>query len=187
MSYKFEIKHMEKLNSPKRRALMPPEKTLDELGLLKSDTVADIGCGIGYFSIPAAEIAKENIVYALDPSQEMLDYLAANSNSPNLKLVKTDEYDFKIEGASIDFALMANVFHEIDDKPRFMEEIKRILKDHGRLAVIEFQKKETEMGPDIAHRISPGELLKLLGKHFVIDRIIDIGDVFYGAVFLFNK
>jgi ubiquinone/menaquinone biosynthesis C-methylase UbiE len=43
------------------------------LGLDESDVVADIGCGVGYFSIPAVEIIKNsNKVYALDTSGEML-------------------------------------------------------------------------------------------------------------------
>lgn len=165
---------------------MPPEATLMELGLSKSDSIADIGCGIGYFTIPASKITQKT-VYGLDTSQEMLDYLAANNSSENIQLIKTDAYDFKIADTAVDFALIANVFHEIADKERFTAEIKRILRTGGRLAVIEFQKKETGMGPDISHRISPGELTDMLGTEFSIEKVVDISGVFYGAVFALTK
>jgi len=183
MAHKFNIKHMQKLDSPQRRNLMPPLETLKSLGLKSTDTVADIGCGIGYFTNPAAEIVKDNKVYALDPSSEMLEWITTHSEAKNIVPVKTTDYDFIIEDDMIDFALLANVFHEIDDKGKFIKEIKRILKLNGRLAVIEWQKKEAKMGPDLAHRISPPELNSLLSDYFKQKYITDISGEFYGAVY----
>lgn len=174
---------MKKLDSPERRKILPPEKTLEELGLKKSDTVADIGCGIGYFTVPASKVVNPNLVYALDPSKEMLDYLMNNNNSTNIKPIETDDYDFRIEDDSVDFALMSNVFHEIDDKDRFIQEISRILKPAGRLAVIEWQKKEMPKGPDLAHKISPRELTEFLILKFELKEVINFEDTYYGAVF----
>ena len=183
MAYKFNIKDMKKLDSPQRRKMLPPKKTLEELGLKKGNTVADIGCGIGYFTIPASEVVSPNPVFALDPSQEMLDYLMANNTSENIMPIKTNAYDFKIEESSVDFALMSNVFHEIDDKDRFVHEISRIIKTGGSLAIIEWQKKDMEKGPDLAHRISPGELTEFFKSGFEIEKVIDFAGILYGAVF----
>ncbi len=183
MAHIFDINHMQKLDSPQRRKLMPPLETLKRLGLKSADTVADIGCGIGYFTKPAAEIVKDNKVYALDPSSEMLEWLTTHSEAKNIVPVKTTDYDFTIEDAQISFALLANVLHEIDDKSRFIKEIKRILKPNSRLAVIEWQKKEAKMGPDSAHRISTSELNSLLSEYFKQEYITDISGEFYGAVY----
>lgn len=71
--HKFDSKNRSKLDNEWRRQNLPPSKTLEWLGLKSSDAVADIGCGIGYFSIPAAEmLADRNKVFALDTSEEML-------------------------------------------------------------------------------------------------------------------
>ncbi len=183
MAHKFDIKNMKKLDSPQRRKLMPPKITLLELGLKKGNIVADIGCGIGYFTIPAAEIVSPNPVFALDSSQEMLDYMMENNTCENVKPIKTNTYNFKIPESSVDFVLMSNVFHEIDDKERFVHEISRIIRPGGRLAIIEWTKNDMEKGPDLAHRISSDELIDFLKSGFVIDRVINFKGILYGAIF----
>lgn len=184
MAYKFDPKNMKKLDSAWRREVLPPEETLKILGLTAADTVADIGCGIGYFTIPASKISKDNSIYALDTSQEMLDYLGQNNSSTNIILVNTDAYDFKINDSIVDFALLVNVFHEIDDKKTFIKEIVRILKPGGRLAVIEWQKKDTGKGPDKNHRIAPNELKEILKQNFNAIKTVDFGEYFYGTLFI---
>ena len=39
-----------------KRRFMDPEKILNEVGLKIGKTVADLGCGTGFFVIPAAKI-----------------------------------------------------------------------------------------------------------------------------------
>ena len=74
MTHKFDAKNRHKLDNPKRREMLPPEKTLIRLGLKQGDIVADIGCGIGYFTIPAANIVGDSgKVFAMDISPEMLE------------------------------------------------------------------------------------------------------------------
>ena len=73
MSHKFSAKDKSKLDNPERRKILPPPITLEKLYLQKGDIVADVGCGIGYFNIPAAVIVGEmGKVYAIDISEEML-------------------------------------------------------------------------------------------------------------------
>ena len=45
---------------------MPPEETLKKFHIGDKGTLLDIGCGIGYFSIPAANILKQGKVIGLD-------------------------------------------------------------------------------------------------------------------------
>jgi ubiquinone/menaquinone biosynthesis C-methylase UbiE len=63
-------------------------------------------------------------------------------------------------------------------------EIKRILKEKGKLLVIEFHKRQTPMGPPEDHRISQEESEKISCENGF--RIIDtfaLGDNFYSIVF----
>ncbi|OPX93186.1 MAG: hypothetical protein A4E53_00296 [Pelotomaculum sp. PtaB.Bin104] len=67
-------------------------------------------------------------------------------------LLKINEYDLKLPGESITFALLVNVLHEIEDKMKFIVEVKRALKAEGKTAIIEWEKEKMEMGPPISHR-----------------------------------
>lgn len=187
MSHKFDPANKEKLQSEWRKKNLPPIPTLEKLGLVAEDSVADLGCGIGYFTIPATEIINpSNKIFALDTSEEMLaevEKKGSGTGFSNVVPIKTEEYDLKIPDESVSFALLVTVLHEIEDKERFLQEANRILKPSGRIAVIDWEKKHTEMGPPIDHRISLEEVMELLTTTgFDVSKIINLADVFYGIV-----
>ena len=168
MVHKINVKEMHKLDSPERRKILPPKETLSNSGLTKNDIFLDIGCGIGYFSIPASKIVgPKGKVYALDKSIEMLEELKKRiieKKIENIMPILTKDYDFIIDSEIGTFALMSNVLHEVDDKLFFLKETNRILKTEGKLCIIEWQKKETEKGPPIKYRLSELEVKKLLDQ-----------------------
>ena len=157
-----------KLDNEERRRTLPPAQTLKKLGFAEGMNFLDVGCGIGYFTLPAAWIAGgEAKVFAADVSADMLAILyekAAREELSNIAVILADEYDMKIENAAADFALCCNVLHEVKDKQRFALEIARILTAGGILAVIEWKKVRGERGPAAEERIAPGELEELLQK-----------------------
>lgn len=168
MAHKINVKEMHKLDSPERRKMLPPEETLYKAGLIENDIFVDIGCGIGYFSIPASKIVSSNgKVYALDTAFEMLEELKKRiieNKIENIMPILTKDYDFQIDSDLGTFALMSNVLHEVDDKIFFLKETNRILKTEGKLCIIEWQKKETEKGPPVKDRLSDLEVKKLLDQ-----------------------
>lgn len=166
--------------------MLPPYETLKRLGINGSDSVADIGCGTGYFSIPASEFVDDNPVFALDISAEMLRELRNRSQTKKIITVNTEPYDFKIKDDSITFALVVSLLHEIDDINRFMDEINRILKKDGRLAIIEWQKTNLDLGPALENKFSCNEIVELCKKHFKLLNSFDLNDYFYGCVFTTN-
>ena len=168
MVHKFDVKEMHRLDSPERKKILPPEETLSKAGLSTNDIFIDIGCGIGYFSIPASKIVgSKGKVFALDSSEEMLEELVRKINEnkiTNIEPTLTKEYDFHIGPDTGTFALMSNVLHEIDNKLIFLKETNRILKTEGKLCIIEWQKKETEKGPPVKDRLGELELKELLDQ-----------------------
>jgi len=168
MAHKFDPQNIKKLDSEQRRAIMPPIETLIKLGLKAGDTMADIGSGVGYFTIPAAQmLASANpdgtppLVYALDTSAIMMEEIKARTVSlglSNIYYKLTEEYDLKLPAATVSFAMICNVLHEVDDKPRFLKEAARLLQPGGILAVIEWQKRPTTGGPPQDERIATSEL-----------------------------
>jgi len=185
MIHKFDVKNKHKLDSEQRRELLPPEKTLLSLGLQSGDIMADIGCGIGYFSIPASKIlGTSGKVFALDISQEMLKEVEKKIielNISNIKTILTDGDKLELKNFGINFAFVSHVIHEIEGKEKFLEEIKSILVDKGRIAIVEWQKINAEFGPPKEHRIDKADLIQILKDldfHNISD--IDIGENFYG-------
>ncbi len=185
MTHKFDVKDKKRLDNEKRRAVMPPFQTLERLGLKEGNIVADIGCGIGYFTIPAAEIAgTSSKIYAMDISVEMLEEVekrALEAGLTNIRGIKTDEYDLKVDNLSVDFIIVSNVLHEIEDKGKIIAEINRILKNGGTLAIIEWEKIQGEFGPPVEERLSHEDVANMLSQNGYesIERH-GIGADFYG-------
>lgn len=187
MTHKFNIDNKHKLDNPKRRELLPPFETLKKLELYDGAIAADIGCGIGYFTLPAAElVGPQGKVYALDVSKVMLEEThkaAIQKGYANIELIKSGEYDLVLEDSTITYCFICNVLHEIADLKRFVKELKRILKSQGKLVIVEWNKLSGNWGPPIEHRLDSNILIKLLSNEgFAIDSQTDIGDKFYSLV-----
>ena len=74
MSNKFEKRHNHFGGNFSN--LLDAEKVLREIELKTSNTLLDIGCGEGRFSIPASEIVGGNgKVYAIDISENTINIL----------------------------------------------------------------------------------------------------------------
>ena len=166
MTHKFDVSNKNKLDNPLRRQILPAFEILKMLQLNEGDTFADIGCGIGYFTIPAAGIiGSKGIVYALDIELEMLEEMdkkAVENGIQNIRTIVTKEYDFKIPDVSVAFAFVCTVLHEVEDKLKFIAEAKRILKENGRLAIVEWIKRDSQVGPPLGHRLDMGNVEEML-------------------------
>lgn len=187
MSHKFDAKNKHKLDNETRRKMLPPEQTLISLGLKEGDIMADIGCGIGYFAVPASKIVGESgKIFAMDILPEMLDEVhmkIEENNISNIETVLTEENDFKLEASKITIAFICNVLHETEDKMKFLNEIKRSICDKGRIVIVEWQKIKSEFGPPFEHRLDKIDLLNILDTLGFSDiRAIDIGENYYGIV-----
>lgn len=166
MAHKFDKSNKNKLDNPLRRQILPAFEILKRLQLDEGDTFADIGCGIGYFTLPAAGIVgPKGVVYALDIELEMLeevDKRAVENSVSNIRTIVTNEYDFKVPDTSVAFAFACAVLHEVDDKLKFINEAKRILKENGRVAIVEWIKRDSEIGPPLGHRLDMGDVEKMI-------------------------
>jgi ubiquinone/menaquinone biosynthesis C-methylase UbiE len=177
---------MAKLDSPERKKILPPDIILEKLAVAKGETVVDIGAGTGYFAIPAATLAGPNgRVIAVDASREMAEELErrrAAAGLANLEVVRSLEYGLGVASGMADLVLMATVLHEVDDKPRFLGEARRVLKPGGRIGIVEWQAVETGRGPGLAERVAPAETGRLLKKAgFGSIALEDLNEFFYIA------
>ena len=163
--HQFDITQKRKLDNSERRRIMPPEETLRTLGLKKGDIVADVGCGIGYFTFPAGQIVgPEGKVLAMDVAEEMLNEVnegKERNQATNIETVKVTEEHLPLNNGAVNFVLACNVLHEVEELDRYVGELQRVLAVKGRLAVIDFEKKESQWGNVIKLRF------KYLGIEFL--------------------
>jgi len=175
-----------KFENPKRLEELDPRNTLTKAGFQENMVLCDIGAGSGIFSLPAAQISS-NDIYALEISDSMIELLKnrmVENKIQNLKIRKVDSDILPLENDICDMALMVTVFHEIADKEFMLGEIKRILKEKGRLMIIEFHKRETPMGPPVDHRISEEDVEEICNNSkFITIEKFTMGDNFYGIIF----
>ena len=168
MPHIFDPAEKNKLDTPERRAEMPPEKTLLAAGVRPMDIFLDIGCGTGYFTLPAARlVGPKGKVYALDISAGMLSDLRsklAAGGMFNIETVETDPGDLKLQDAAGTMALLSNVLHEVEDKFKFLVELNRVLQTGGRLSIIEWQKRDTPQGPPLNERLDMAAISYLLDR-----------------------
>jgi ubiquinone/menaquinone biosynthesis C-methylase UbiE len=185
--HKFNYKHKHRLNSEERRKILPPESTLTKFGLHDGDIVADIGCGIGYFTIPAANIVgSSGKIYALDILDKMINEIKIKLKKldiSNVETVLTEENNLKLQEETVTFAFISNVLHEAKNKEKFLSEVKKIICSKGRIAIIEWKKGNYKMGPPMEDRLDKEVLVKILDKlGFINISTIDIAKDFYGLI-----
>ncbi|WP_418286616.1 class I SAM-dependent methyltransferase [Halorubrum sp. DTA46] len=174
-----------------------PGATLRRLGLSSGDRVAEIGCGNGYFALPAARIVDPATVYAIDLDESLLaelDTLAAAQAIGNVVTVRGDARELAAHlPEPVDFALLANAFHGIDDRERFVSGVADALSADGRFVVVNWRARPREettiggepRGPPTDLRLSAGETRKAVedASDLRLAREVDLPPFHYGLVF----
>lgn len=145
---------------------------LDELNLKGDENFIDAGCGDGHVAIEALNYIKTGNVYAIDiyePSiDDLIKYKEENNIENLIPLVSNLASEIKLEDNLIDVILMVNVFHGFKAMrllDEAVEEMKRILKPGGKIAIMDYKKQDVKHGPPTAVRSSPEDLEELFNNH----------------------
>jgi ubiquinone/menaquinone biosynthesis C-methylase UbiE len=128
------------LSSPWRKVVHSPRRILRRLAK-PGDTVVDLGCGPGFFSLPLAEMVGDaGRVIAVDLQEEMLDKLRFRAEhaclASRIQLHRCTPTTIGLV-AEADFVLAFYMLHEVPDKERFLGEVRGILKEGGRFLLVE--------------------------------------------------
>jgi len=104
----------------------------------EGQTFLDYGCGTGSFTIPVARmVGTRGKVYALDRLPRQLEIVAEKSSKNGLANIETILSDSKtgLPDECVDTVWMCDVFHEVEQKRAVLEELHRVLKREGTLAI----------------------------------------------------
>lgn len=146
------------LERPDREATQQPEKVLDTLKIAPGSTVADIGAGIGYFSLRLAQrVGPQGRVLATDIQPEMLARLSENMKKAdlrNIELILCTPTDAKLPPGQLDLALLVDVYHELAHPEETMVQVHRALKLDGRLVLIKYRAEDPTVPIKPEHKMT---------------------------------
>jgi len=131
-----------------------PKRNILALGIDHAMKVADFGAGSGAYALAMAEhLEGSGIVYALDIQKDLLRRLHNEAKARNLKNVEILWADLEVPGGSklsdglLDLVLVSNLLFQLEDKAAVLAEAKRIVKNGGRVAIIDWSESFGGMGP----------------------------------------
>jgi ubiquinone/menaquinone biosynthesis C-methylase UbiE len=164
-----------------------PKLKLESIGLRAGMVFMDIGCGYGFFTIPAAQIVDEQgKVYAVDVDSSSIDRLKREAEEKGLKNVTAtvgaaEETIFC--KACADIVFYSIVLHDFRDPAKVLQNAKHMLKPTGTLVNLDWKKKLTSIGPPVKIRFSEEQASNLIKQAgFTIESVKDLGSKFYIVV-----
>jgi ubiquinone/menaquinone biosynthesis C-methylase UbiE len=123
-----------------RRLVQNPHRILSPY-IKKGWTVLDVGPGMGYFTIPLAQMVGDSgKVIAADLQSKMLDAVYQRAEKAGgekrILLHRSTPESIGIQ-ETVDFGLAFWMVHEVPDRPRFIGELSSIIKPDGLLLLVE--------------------------------------------------
>jgi len=161
--HKFNPHHIARLLNGRRLREVKPRQFLLKAGLCKGQVFVDMGCGPGFFTLPAARIVGvKGMAYAVDTEPLMLESLKKRNPPANVRCIVSAESSVPLPDNISDFILLAHVLHEAGDKLAFVFELKRLLKTGAKVLILDWKKKKEAEGPPFAERLTIKEVKALL-------------------------
>ncbi len=162
-----------------RRQWQNPEMILQHIGLKSGDIFVDIGCGNGYFAVPAAKaVGDKGTVYGIDTNEAALVELINKAETEGLVNIKTtsDDAVTTMLGESFaDFVFFGIDLHDFADPLKVLRNAHRMLKPEGKLIDLDFKKIRMEFGPPYEVRLSDDKAKELIeAAGFSVTSIEDI-------------
>ncbi|MFL5412994.1 MAG: class I SAM-dependent methyltransferase [Myxococcales bacterium] len=153
--------YIARMEEPGRAAWQKPDEVLKALGLAQGQVVCDIGAGPGYFALRAARLGTQ--VFAVDVEPRILQALQKRIAKSGLRTVTPVlglDDDPLIPERACDLVLVVDTYHHFPDGPAYLQRLARSLKPGGRIANIDFHKRELPVGPPVQHKVTRDDFLR---------------------------
>lgn len=164
-----------------------PNQALNQIDLAPNMIAADFGSGSGGWAIPLAKILKDGKVFAIDILKEPLSALKSRADSERVLNIQTicsnieNKGGSKLGDNSVDLVLMTNLLFQIENKKAVFLETKRILKNAGKVLIVDWLPK-TSLGPEEG-RISSSEVEKIAkDSGLKLEKEFKAGTHHYGVI-----
>jgi ubiquinone/menaquinone biosynthesis C-methylase UbiE len=149
-----------------RRQWQDPEAVLEQIGVKPGQVFLDIGCGEGFFALPAARrIGPGGKVYGLDSNAAAVGELRRKSAAEglgNLELRVGTAEETLLCQACADIAFFGSVLHDFQSQDQVLEKARQMLKPEGRLVDLDWKKETMSFGPPLSKRFDEARASRLI-------------------------
>ena len=138
------------------RRLVDSSALLRSLGLKEGDTVFEVGCGPGFYTMGAAKVTgSKGTVYAYDVNPYAIRYVrrkVKNAELDNVQVENKTATDTGLPDTSIDFAFVVGIPHIVGGAHSLLDEIAHVVKSGGLLAYRPSRGNKDQLIHDTKHR-----------------------------------
>lgn len=168
-----------------------PTVVVTHFHLHEGDVVADFGAGSGGFMKPLSGlVGKGGVVYMCEVQKQLVDALGVQAQGMPFRNVRAIWGDIevlggtKIRDASLDAVVVSNTLFQVEDKNGLFAEIARVLRNGGKLFVIEWSESFSGIGPHRDQVVTETETKMYAEKAgFTYERSFPAGEHHYGIAF----
>ena len=154
------------MDESERRKWQDPEAILAEIGLKPGDTFVDIGCGEGFFALPAARVVgKKGTVYGVDIDRGAIERLKLSANKQALKnlILTVGEAETAVFcDRCADIAFLGIDLHDFSDPSAVLNNARKMLKPGGKLVDLDWKKEPSPFGPPLEIRFDEAKAKSLI-------------------------
>ena len=150
-----------------RNEWQQPDRVMDDLILKPGTSIADVGCGDGYFTLRLAKaVGGQGRGFAVDLNARSLDSLkkrAEKGNLTNVVTVVSEPIDTKLKLECLDVLFVCDVLHEVPEAQRLplMKSAVRAIKPGGFLYLIDYRKSRDVKFDPYEKLIPRDELIRM--------------------------
>jgi len=153
--------YIARMEDPERAGWQKPDEVLRALELAPGQVACDIGAGPGYFALRMARTAAH--VFAVDVEPRILQALqkrVAKSGLRNVTPVLGLDDDPLVPERACDLITVVDTYHHFPDGPAYLRRLVRSLKPGGRIANLDFHRRDLPVGPPIEHKVARDDFLR---------------------------
>ena len=145
-------------DDPKRDAWQKPAELVAALQLPAGATVVDLGAGTGYFERYLSQaVGADGSVLAVEVEPRLVVFLRDRAERDQLANVTPVLVSFdnpRLPRAGADLILIADTYHHLDHRRRYLPLLARGLRPGGRIAVVDWKPGQLPEGPEPAHKLA---------------------------------